>query len=207
VRTELSTHYTYRLATRWKARVERAQLVSAPVLRSPLFLVPAAPEQATSVQPRMTDEPYTPVIARIVVAGGYFSARLTEWVLLGFTSHTHLPLVRLLRPINDSTSPPLASAAKATRTHRNRIGSGAWESNPLSQRYERCMVYVSVSTRPLIGAGNTHGEIYPHVLYTVGYSWACCRVSTHKNWLRERDLNPRPFGYEPNELPDCSTPL
>jgi hypothetical protein len=24
--------------------------------------------------------------------------------------------------------------------------------------------------------------------------------------LRGRDLNPRPLGYEPNELPDCSTP-
>ena len=27
-----------------------------------------------------------------------------------------------------------------------------------------------------------------------------------KGWLRGRDLNPRPLGYEPNELPDCSTP-
>ncbi len=27
-----------------------------------------------------------------------------------------------------------------------------------------------------------------------------------KVWLRGRDLNPRPLGYEPNELPDCSTP-
>src|SRR5882672_8382779 len=27
-----------------------------------------------------------------------------------------------------------------------------------------------------------------------------------KNWLRGGDLNPRPLGYEPNELPDCSTP-
>jgi hypothetical protein len=25
-------------------------------------------------------------------------------------------------------------------------------------------------------------------------------------WWRGRDLNPRPLGYEPNELPDCSTP-
>ena len=24
--------------------------------------------------------------------------------------------------------------------------------------------------------------------------------------MRGRDLNPRPLGYEPNELPDCSTP-
>src|SRR5580698_1887051 len=26
------------------------------------------------------------------------------------------------------------------------------------------------------------------------------------HWLRGLDLNQRPLGYEPNELPDCSTP-
>ena len=27
-----------------------------------------------------------------------------------------------------------------------------------------------------------------------------------KDWLRGLDLNQRPLGYEPNELPGCSTP-
>src|SRR5438045_3828898 len=30
---------------------------------------------------------------------------------------------------------------------------------------------------------------------------------TPLEWLRGVDLNHRPLGYEPNELPDCSTPL
>ena len=35
-----------------------------------------------------------------------------------------------------------------------------------------------------------------------------CQLSytPEEEWLRGRDLNPRPLGYEPNELPDCSTP-
>src|SRR5205809_4423338 len=30
--------------------------------------------------------------------------------------------------------------------------------------------------------------------------------SRKSRWLRGRDLNPRPSGYEPDELPGCSTP-
>ena len=32
------------------------------------------------------------------------------------------------------------------------------------------------------------------------------RLSYETFWLREKDLNQRPSGYEPDELPDCSIP-
>ena len=34
----------------------------------------------------------------------------------------------------------------------------------------------------------------------------CFDSKTIKNWLREPDLNRRPSGYEPDELPGCSIP-
>ena len=35
---------------------------------------------------------------------------------------------------------------------------------------------------------------------------AGCRLTPRLTWLRGLDLNQRPLGYEPNELPGCSTP-
>ena len=38
-------------------------------------------------------------------------------------------------------------------------------------------------------------------------NWGRCLLKElNLGWLRGRDLNPRPLGYEPNELPGCSTP-
>jgi len=44
-------------------------------------------------------------------------------------------------------------------------------------------------------SASTDGKLLTWVAFTCG-----------KDWLRGMDLNHRPLGYEPNELPDCSTP-
>ena len=43
--------------------------------------------------------------------------------------------------------------------------------------------------------------------YAAQPALARCQSSMrHEDWLRGLDLNQRPSGYEPDELPDCSTP-
>ena len=44
-------------------------------------------------------------------------------------------------------------------------------------------------------------------LETVRTFWKIAKnLNLEFNWLRGTDLNRRPSGYEPDELPDCSTP-
>src|SRR5216684_4599366 len=60
----------------------------------------------------------------------------------------------------------------------------------------------------LDSAGNIIGE--PNVKFSLAIlndvNAISCRHAARENWLRGRDLNPRPSGYEPDELPGCSTP-
>ena len=64
-------------------------------------------------------------------------------------------------------------------------------------------------------------ELYPHYLSGAGnevrtrdiqlgrltlYQLSYSRIFIFKFWWRGQDLNLRPSGYEPDELPDCSTP-
>ena len=49
---------------------------------------------------------------------------------------------------------------------------------------------------------------HPRGCHSAGYNKkkAALGAASYMTWLRGQDLNLRPLGYEPNELPDCSTP-
>ena len=51
----------------------------------------------------------------------------------------------------------------------------------------------------------SHTDIKSAVAILENVNAISCRHSA-KNWLRGLDLNQRPSGYEPDELPGCSTP-
>ena len=53
--------------------------------------------------------------------------------------------------------------------------------------------------RPFLASARTGGSLYRNGKKVYGLPYRLMYAT--KGWLRGRDLNPRPFGHEPNELP------
>ena len=92
-----------------------------------------------------------------------------------------------------------ASAARATCSAGPTRWSAFTSGNPRTSASEN----VGLAHRD-----QARGRKPIHTYYTHGHAAGAFRSMFIEGfeWLRGRDLNPRPLGYEPNELPDCSTP-
>ena len=88
---------------------------------------------------------------------------------------------------------PCASAEPGVR-RRRRAASGGTGSPPRGARREAEFLTTILPWECSVQPETARGR---RIRAT---SWSKYR------WLRGGDLNPRPLGYEPNELPDCSTP-
>ena len=100
-------------------------------------------------------------------------------------------------------TPPVCGARKNLRIRRCLIFSTAAPKTPRCIRLRRRF---GVLTSELF-ALRTHNPsvIAPTTLQNQNekqHPTGCCFIL----WLREQDLNLRPPGYEPDELPDCSIP-
>ncbi len=87
--------------------------------------------------------------------------------------------------------------------HRNRINcalSAFWNGSPITGKPETGHGLGSNPFRPPVN--HALSLTLQSALYCAG---PC--LDYRQNWWRRVDLNHRPLGYEPSELPDCSTAL
>ena len=71
---------------------------------------------------------------------------------------------------------------------------------------KQCPYYISLH-RYIICSGMSF-QFLMYLVREINYVLLhTCLDYQRLHWVRRLDLNQRPLGYEPNELPDCSTPL
>jgi len=131
---------------------------------------------------------------------------------------------RVLQPTTRRTvsHAPEQMTARSTRTRRSACCSSTWISTPTSgagssSQDVTCSWSTAARTTTLavLVAPRSVGPFFRLTVScparTLGPSHASGPVTgtgpdLRVCWWRGRDLNPRPSGYEPDELPDCSTP-
>ena len=119
----------------------------------------------------------------------------------GLPAHPSGSRMRVSRILGLAVVAAAILARPAVTPHSVIVEFNGESARSLSARYKAAVVEVQ---DPVYKTRKRYRGIWLNVLGTMCY--LCLRSGQREGWLRGKDLNLRPLGYEPNELPDCSTP-
>src|SRR6202021_2262436 len=117
------------------------------------------------------------------------------------------------RSLLDATGAPIGVQQKLMRHAQVATTMDVYGNALMESKREANSKVVRLLLRPI---GNSQSLVQSKkrcLLCVLPFSWPFCGLLSggsvglgKAKWLRGVDLNHRPLGYEPNELPDCSTP-
>ena len=95
---------------------------------------------------------------------------------------------------------------KSKRVTRIELATTAWKAVVLPLNYTRMAVWTGLEPATSCVTGRHSNQLnYQTIWWILLFDFCCQRLSLIQQ-LREQDLNLRPSGYEPDELPNCSIP-